>query len=462
MPLKEKFRHHQTRAEALNLRKTFTLLFISSSFLLVPFSFVKPLHCNVTPFRYVKTETIMTSRLKAPEQTRKRRTSSVGNINLGDTTVPGLATMSETKESKQAAKVRMRALSESSHRDKDLLKKFFLSYREMSYRHTWLTPLIILVVVFGAYLSSGNRTASNPLHMFVAISYQVGDTRIYGKGVKDLCFVFFYMIFFTFLREFLMEILLRPLSIKLGVTKEHRIKRMMEQAYSIIYYGISGPFGLYIMYQTDLWLFATAPMYKTYPDLTNDYFSKIFYLGQASFWTQQACVLVLQLEKPRKDFKELVFHHIITLALIWLSYVFHFTKMGLAVYITMDISDFFLALSKTFNYLDSALAAPLFFLFVVSWIYLRHYVNIKILWSVLTEFRTIGDYTLNFATQQYKCWISQPIVFALIFALQLVNLYWFFLILRVLYRIVFKGIQKDERSDSESEEEEEEEGKKLQ
>ena len=56
--------------------------------------------------------------------------------------------------------------------------------------------------------------------------------------------------------------------------------------------------------------------------------------------------MVLGLEKRRKDFKELVGHHIITLALIFLSYRFHFTYMGIAVYITHDISDFFLAVGR--------------------------------------------------------------------------------------------------------------------
>ena len=57
-----------------------------------------------------------------------------------------------------------------------------------------------------------------------------------------------------------------------------------------------------------------------------------------------------------------------------------------------------------------------------------------------------------------KCWISQIIVFVLLLALQLVNLYWFGLILRILYRLIAYGIQRDERSEVSSEEEEEEEG----
>ena len=392
---------------------------------------------------------------KVSVRSRTRRTSSIGKMDLGDT-VAGIGTMPRTRAARAASDLRLKALASSSKDDMDLLRKFWLTYREMSYRHAWLTPLLLIVGVFSAYFSSGNRTESNPLHMFVAISYQLGDTDMYGKGIKDLSFVFFYMIFFTFLREFLMDMVIKPLTKLSNVTSEHKIKRMMEQGYSIIYFGISGPLGLYIMYGSDLWFFQTAPMYKTYPDLTNNFKFKVFYLGQAAYWTQQACVLVLQLEKPRKDYKELVFHHIVTLLLIWSSYVFHFTKIGLLIYITMDVSDFFLSSSQTLNYLDSPLVPVVFFTFIVVWIYLRHFINIKILWSVLTQFRTEGDYVLNFATQQYKCWISLPIVFVLILALQLVNLLWLFLILRILYRLVWKGIQKDERSESESDESEEE------
>ncbi|CAI4056656.1 hypothetical protein SKDZ_03G0920 [Saccharomyces kudriavzevii ZP591] len=385
-------------------------------------------------------------------RTRPRRRSSIWRINLGET-VPSFGTMSETKESKTAAEIRMRRLSEAAKGDGDLVKKIWFSFREISYRHAWIAPSLILIAVYSAYFASGNTTKTNVLHRFVAVSYQVGDTNAYGKGINDLCFVFYYMIFFTFLRELLMDVVIRPFAIWLHVTSRHRIVRIMEQMYAVFYTGVSGPFGIYCMYHSDVWFFDTEAMYKTYPDLTNPLLLKVFYLGQAAFWAQQACILVLQLEKPRKDHKELIFHHIVTLLLIWSSYVFHFTKMGLPVFITMDVSDFLFSLSKTLNYLDSNLASPTFFIFVMTWIYLRHYINLRILWSVLTQFRTEGNYVLNFATQQYKCWISLPIVFVLIGALQLVNLYWLFLIFRVLFRIIWKGVAKDDRSDSESDEE---------
>lgn len=95
-------------------------------------------------------------------------------------------------------------------------------------------------------------------------------------------------------------------------------------------------------------------------------------------------------------------------------------------------------------------------MFVGIWIYCRHYLNLKILWAVLTEFRTVGPFELNWDTQQYKCWISQYITFALLASLQAVNLFWLFLILRILKNYLFNSIRKDERSDDEDTEEEEE------
>ena len=121
----------------------------------------------------------------------------------------------------------------------------------------------------------------------------------------------------------------------------------MEQVYTAMYFAVFGPFGLYVMRRTPVWYFNTTGMFEEYPHKTLEGVFKAYYLLQASYWAQQGIVLMLQLEKPRKDFKELVGHHIITLTLITLSYRFHFTHMGLAVYITHDISDFFLAVSSS-------------------------------------------------------------------------------------------------------------------
>lgn len=122
----------------------------------------------------------------------------------------------------------------------------------------------------------------------------------------------------------------------------------MEQAYTAIYFGFLGPAGMYVMSRTPVWYFNTRGMYEGFPHKTHEAIFKFYYLFQGAYWAQQMIVLMLGMEKPRKDFRELVGHHIVSVMLIALSYRFHFTYMGLAVYITHDISDFFLAVCPAF------------------------------------------------------------------------------------------------------------------
>jgi acyl-CoA-dependent ceramide synthase len=108
------------------------------------------------------------------------------------------------------------------------------------------------------------------------------------------------------------------------------------------------------------------------------------------------------------------------------------------------------------DYIDSSITGPYFFLFMCIWGYTRHYLNLKILYSILTDFASIGPFELNWETQQYKCWISQYIGFTLLASLQAVNLFWWFFICRIAYRFVVYQDADDDRSEYEPTDEEEE------
>lgn len=104
--------------------------------------------------------------------------------------------------------------------------------------------------------------------------------------------------------------------------------------------------------------------------------------------------------------------------------------------------------SKTLNYLDHPLVGPYFAFFIVAWCYLRHYLNLRIIWSEFYEFKTVGPYELNWETEQYKCWISHYISTALLASLQALNLFWLWAIFRIAYRYVFFNVAEDDRSDN--------------
>lgn len=89
------------------------------------------------------------------------------------------------------------------------------------------------------------------------------------------------------------------------------------------------------------------------------------------------------------------------------------------------------------------------------WAYLRHYLNLRIIWSLFTEFKTVGPYELNWETQQYKCDLSFFITLALLSSLQALNLFWWFFIVRIAYRFVVYQTADDDRSEAEASEGEE-------
>ncbi|KAJ5134005.1 hypothetical protein N7476_002776 [Penicillium atrosanguineum] len=376
---------------------------------------------------------------------------------------PGPQETKETKEIKETKEARegharghARQSSDSARRRSR--RSFLRGFKNQVAEHTWLVPLVLVLAILSLYAI--NPSESNVIHHFIFLSYKLSEggkegIPQYGKGLWDIAFVTFYTIVLSFTREFIMQELLRPLAKFAGIKSRGKQMRFMEQMYTAIYFGMTGPAGLYVMSRSPVWYFKTSAMYEGFPHRTHEAAFKFYYLFEAAYWAQQAIVMLLGQEKRRKDFKELVAHHIVTLSLIALSYRFHFTYIGIAIYITHDISDFFLAMSKSFHYIDSDLIIPFYALSVVSWIYLRHYLNLGILWSILTEFKTVGPYELNWETQQYKCWISQAITFALLASLQILNLFWLYFLMGSAWKFLAYGMKKDDRSEAEQSEIEE-------
>lgn len=99
------------------------------------------------------------------------------------------------------------------------------------------------------------------------------------------------------------------------------------------------------------------------------------------------------------------------------------------------------------NYLEHPLVGPYFGMFILIWIYLRHYLNLRILYSEFHQFKTIGPYVLDWQGEQFKSPLSHVLSTILLGGLQALNLFWLFWILRIAYKFVFGDELNDDRSD---------------
>jgi acyl-CoA-dependent ceramide synthase len=111
---------------------------------------------------------------------------------------------------------------------------------------------------------------------------------------------------------------------------------------------------------------------------------------------------------------------------------------------------------KVLNYLDAGdpIVPVSFGIFTSVWIYTRHYLGVIILRSVVTDFKTVGIWVLDWDEGIYKSTLAQVICFGLLSIIQLLDLYWLFLILRIAWRILQGGEQKDDREDIDEDDEE--------
>ncbi|KAI8086862.1 TLC domain-containing protein [Gilbertella persicaria] len=283
---------------------------------------------------------------------------------------------------------------------------------------------------------------------FVFISNQRNDGR-YEKSLWDFAFLFFYICVFTALRAAIMDYVLIPLAKYTNVlVKKHQ--RFAEQSWAFMYYTFAFIFGVYVM-KDEPWWFDTTYFWRDYPVTDYSRGFKYYYLVQFAFWLQQ--IFVLQIEAPRKDYKELVMHHINTLLLVSLSYCCNFTRVGNAVFVCMDLPDLFLALAKALNYVCPGLICNVTFATMAcSWMYARVYLYGRIIISTITEPELyVPVFKLDPLNGHWFPHFVKYIIAGLMIGLYFLILFWTLMIFKVIYKIATSTEAKDVRSDDEEE-----------
>ncbi|KAK5111720.1 hypothetical protein LTR85_011765 [Meristemomyces frigidus] len=348
-----------------------------------------------------------------------------------------------------------------------------------------LSVNLILLVSLSYVLFPALRTR---MSAFFWLSYRSSrKPGFYDVGERDIYLMASFIVFFTALRAFLLDYVLMPVAGWAGIDKRKGRIRFAEQSYMMIYYLIYWTWGLLLfIHETpsgvhDLRSLLIS-LWSGWPYLYLSASMKVYYVSQLAFWIQQ--VVVIHIEERRKDHMQMLTHHIITIALLAGSYPYHQTRVGNAVLVCMDVVDFIFPLAKILRYLSMQAACDAAFAaFVVFWLVSRHVAYNAILWSLYAQTTSVTLHYGLYSTKdsemlsdeagtnmidnlfqpilhpdaQYVSWNPRVrwMFIGLLLALQCITIGWFFMICRVVMKVLRGEGADDTRSDGEDEEDEE-------
>lgn len=232
--------------------------------------------------------------------------------------------------------------------------------------------------------------------------------------------------------------LLRNLAVDLKVTK------FVEAMWRFMFYFFFFIVGYVVLFVPDVavWISDSKELWKDWPFHPVSPAIQFYYQVELGAYLHQ----LMWTEVSRSDAVEMMIHHVVTVVLLSFSYLTNFTRIGTYILFVHDSADIFLELGKIFNYVQRVRHAKwagtvtdgFFAIFTITFFITRLYIYPRYLVFGFVD----GAY------RHFGVWPGYYFYASLLVTLQFLHIFWFFLILRVLYRLVVTGVvEKDSRSD---------------
>ncbi|XP_032241469.2 ceramide synthase 6 isoform X2 [Nematostella vectensis] len=220
-------------------------------------------------------------------------------------------------------------------------------------------------------------------------------------------------------------------------SKPSLLKKAKESSWRFVFYTGATIYGFCILYK-EKWLWDTDHCFIGYHGHVMSEELYIYYVVELGFYVSLTISQFVDVQ--RKDFWQMLIHHIVTILLLSFSYAAAFFRIGAVIVLVHDVSDVFLEAAKVANYAKlRQLCDCLFVLFAISFFVARLF--IYPVWVLASVYRA------NELAEPFNSWIT---FMTLLIMLQILHIFWGWSIIVVVYRLSHGKDAKDVRSDEES------------
>jgi len=222
--------------------------------------------------------------------------------------------------------------------------------------------------------------------------------------------------------------------------KPTTLTKFCETGWRWLYYSAAFIYGITCLYDKP-WLYDIRHCWYNYPHHSVPTEIWVYYMVELSFYWSLSISQFFDVR--RKDFVEMLIHHVTTIALLCFSWTCNLTRCGTLVLLLHDLADILLECAKLFNYAKFTVLCDLCFgVFALSWIVTRLWIfPAWILYSTTVE-----------APQLVEMFPAYYIFNGLLSVLLVLHVIWTYFILKLPYNALYKKEKvKDTRSDSSGE-----------
>lgn len=85
-------------------------------------------------------------------------------------------------------------------------------------------------------------------------------------------------------------------------------------------------------------------LWTSWPQRELNGLTKAYILAEGAYYVKE--IVVLHIQGRRKDYWEMMGHHVVTVGLIYVSYAYHQTRVGHLILMLMDFIDLVLPVSQ--------------------------------------------------------------------------------------------------------------------